>query len=160
MVERSSHDPEIQPNGPRNHIKRRRRSIVAPLLCDRHTLAAQAIRWAIPWSRDTFPGMRAGIREILHRPNIAWATIQGWRADRSRLPADDAEMLARFIRPRAENGLALAKALEEYAAKRRAEPRRARGFEVVRARDGPGSPPRDGRNRRGRPRSWSTNAPL
>jgi hypothetical protein len=60
------------------------------------------------------------------------------------MPSDDAEMLARFIRWRAEQGMALAKELEEYAAKRRAEPRRPRGFEVVRDR---GGVVRDGRYR-------------
>jgi hypothetical protein len=144
MVERRRPSDGIDPNGPHNYVKRRRRSIVAPLLCDRHTLAARAIRWAIPWSRDTFPGLRAGVREILRRPTIAWATVQGWRADRSCMPSDDAEMLARFIRWRAEQGMALAKELEEYAAKRRAEPRRPRGFEVVRDR---GGVVRDGRYR-------------
>ena len=122
----------------------------APLLCDRYTLAARAIRWALPWSRDTFPGLRAGVREILRRPTITWATVQGWRAGRSSLPAEDAEMLAAYIRARAEPGIDLAKELENYAAKRRAEGRRARGFQVVRERDGPGSQPRDARWHGGR----------
>jgi hypothetical protein len=66
------------------------------------------------------------------------------------LPAHDAEILAIYIRSRAEPGIELAKELENYAAKRRAEERRARGFEVVRERDGPGSPPRDARWHGGR----------
>jgi hypothetical protein len=130
--------------GPRNHLNRDKRSISAPLLCDRHTLVARAIRWIIPWSRDTFPGLRAGIREVLKRPTVAWATVQGWRAGRSRISADDAERFAHFIRTRSERGLALAQELEEYAAKRRVEPRRPRGFEIVRDRDGV---VRDGRYR-------------
>jgi hypothetical protein len=134
------------------YLNLRERSISAPLLCDRHTLVARAIRWIIPWSRDTFPGLRAGIREVLGRPTIAWATVQGWRAGRSRISADDAERFAHFIRARSEHGLSIAGELEEYVAKRRAEPRRPRGFQVVRKRDGPGSIPRDGRNRRGRPK--------
>jgi hypothetical protein len=149
---------KIRRNGPHNHPGWRRRSISAPLLCDRYTLAARAIRWAIPWSRDTFPGLRAGVREILRRPTIAWATVQGWRAGRSSLPAEDAEMLAAYIRARAEPGIDLAKELENYAAKRRAEGRRARGFQVVRERDGTGSIPRDARWRGGRPRSKKQNA--
>ena len=148
---------KIRRNGPHNHPSWRPRSISAPLLCDRYTLAARAIRWAIPWSRDTFPGLRAGVREILRRPTIAWATVQGWRAGRSRLPADDADMLAAYIRARAEPGIDLAKELENYAAKRRAEGRRARGFQVVRERDGPGSTPRDARWQGGRPRSKKQN---
>ena len=142
----------IRQSRPHNYPGRRRRSISAPLLCDRYTLAARAIRWAIPWSRDTFPGLRAGVREILRRPTIAWATVQGWRAGRSRLPADDAEMLAAYIRARAKPGIELAQELEDYAAKRRAEGWRARGFQVVRERDGPGSPPRDARWHGGRRR--------
>lgn len=110
-----------------NHIDRNSRSISAPLLCDKFTLAARGIRWAIPWSKQTFPGLRHGIREILGRPEIAWATIQGWRAERSRMPASDAEKLADFIRTRSEKGLALAKELEDYAMQRRAAPRRLYG---------------------------------
>jgi hypothetical protein len=108
------------------------------------------MRWIIPWSRDTFPGLRAGLREVLGRPTIAWATVQGWRAERSRIPADDAERLAHFIRARSEHGLALAKELYEYSAQRRAEPRRPRGFQIVRERDGVMT---DGRWRGGRPRA-------
>src|SRR5262249_6121916 len=98
MIDRSSPNPEIYRRARRNQPRSRRRSISPPLLCDRHTLAARAIRWVIPWSRDTFPGMRTGVREILRRPSIAWATVQGWRAERSRVPADDAERLAVYIR--------------------------------------------------------------
>ena len=101
----------------------------------------------MPWPRDTFPGMRAGVREILGRPTIAWATVQGWRAERSRMPADAAERLAHFIRARSEHGIALARELEAYAAQRRAEPRKPRGFQIVRERDGV---VRDGRWRGGR----------
>ena len=100
------------------------------------------------------------MREILRRPTIAWATVQGWRAGRSCLPADDAKMLAAYIRARAEPGIELAKALEDYAAKRLAEGRRARGFQVVRERDGPGSPPRYARWRGGRPRPIAPSEPL
>jgi hypothetical protein len=152
MIDETATKTGIHQSGPHSYPGRRRRSISAPPLCDRYTLAARAIRWAIPWSRHTFPGLRAGVREILHRPSIAWATVQGWRAERSRMPAHDAEMLARYIRSRAEAGIALAHALDDYAAKRRAVGRRARGFEVVRERDGPGSPPRDARWRGGRRR--------
>jgi hypothetical protein len=157
MIDEAASNPKIYQSGPHSHTSGRRRSISAPLLCDRYTLAARAIRWAIPWSRDTFPGLRAGVREILRRPTIAWATVQGWRAGRSCLPADDAKMLAAYIRARAEPGIELAKELEDYAAKRLAEGRPARGFEVVRERDGTGSPPRDARwrgGRRSRRRSW------
>ena len=149
MMDRSGPKTEIFPRVQRNHPASRRRSVFAPLLCDRHTLAARAIRWAIPWSRETFPGMRAGVREILGRPSIAWATVQGWRAERSRMPADYAERLAIYIRVRSEHGMALARELEEYVAKRRAEPRRPRGFQIVRERDGV---VRDGRWRGGRRR--------
>ena len=152
MIDETATKAEIHQSGPHSHTNWRRRSISAPLLCDRYTLAARAIRWAIPWSRDTFPGLRAGVREILRRPTIAWATVQGWRAGRSRLPADDAEMLAAYIRARAKPGIELAQELEDYAAKRRAEGWRARGFQVVRERDGPGSPPRDARWHGGRRR--------
>jgi hypothetical protein len=54
------------------------------------------------------------------------------------MPADDAERLAHFIRTRSERGMELAKELEDYAAKRRAEPRQARGFEIVKDWDGAG----------------------
>ena len=54
------------------------------------------------------------------------------------MPADDAQLLAYYIRARAEEGLALARELEEYAAKRRAEGRRPRGFQIVKDWDGTG----------------------
>jgi hypothetical protein len=73
------------------------------------------------------------------------------------MPANDAEMLAIYIRSRAEAGIALAQELENYAAEQRAEGRRARGFEVVRERDGPGSTPRDARWRGGRRRPIAPN---
>jgi hypothetical protein len=144
MMDQCSDQPENRSRGPRKYLNRDKRSISAPLLCDRHTLVARAIRWIIPWSRDTFPGLRAGIREVLGRPTIAWATVQGWRAGRSRISADDAQRFAHFIRMRSQHGLVLAQELEEYAAKRRAEPRRPRGFEIVRDR---GGVVRDGRYR-------------
>jgi hypothetical protein len=144
MTDQCSDPPENHPRPARKYRDRDKRSISAPLLCDRHTLVARAIRWIIPWSRDTFPGLRAGIREVLGRSTIAWATVQGWRAGRSRISADDAQRFAHFIRTRSERGLELATELEAYAAARRAEPRRPRGFEVVRDR---GGVVRDGRYR-------------
>jgi hypothetical protein len=54
----------------------------------------------------------------------------------------------------------LSSLLDQYIWLREREPQRGRtGFNEIKVRDGPGTPPRDGRNRRGRPRSWSTNAP-
>lgn len=133
----------------RNHSGPLSRSISAPLLSGRLTLAGRAIRWAVPWSRDTFPGLRAGVLEILGRPSLAWATVQGWRAERSRLPAEDAERLAQFIRSRSQQGLSLTQELEDYAAKRRTQPRSTRGFQVVKDWDGTGVL-RDARWRGGR----------
>ena len=129
----NDHDPPrpVTPREHHNRLRSSRRSISAPLLCNKFTLPARAIRWAIPWSRDTFPGLRAGVREILGRPKMAWATAQCWRSERSRMPAADAERLAIFIRSRSEHGLALAKELEDYVALRRAEPKRLTGFFVV-----------------------------
>ena len=130
MIDSTTPGP-VGPRERRHHAHSDRRSISAPLLCDRGTLAARAIRWAVPWSRDTFPGLRAGIREILGRPTVAWATVQGWRAERSRMPAADALRLAGHIRARAEHGLGLAEELERYAEQRQAEPRRLTGFCAV-----------------------------
>jgi hypothetical protein len=49
--------------------------------------------------------------------------------------------------------LALRELLRGYIWEREREPVKPRaGFNVIRERDGPGSVPRDGRNRRGRPR--------
>ena len=46
----------------------------------------------------------------------------------------------------------LAQALNHLIRQRKDEPKQRTGFHLIRERDGPGSTPRDGRNRRGRPK--------
>jgi hypothetical protein len=60
-----------------------------------------------------------------------------------------------MLQARAAECYALCGEFDREIARRDGEPPRRRGFMEVRERDGPGSIPRDGRNRRGRPRKCS-----
>ena len=68
------------------------------------------------------------------------------------MPAYMARLLAERLRVHAALANALAEEADYYALREERKPRQARGFQVVRERDGPGSAPRDGRWRGGRPR--------
>jgi len=124
--------------GQENYLKPSRRTLAPPPLTERDTLVEHAVRWILRWTVRNYPGVRRGIVELFGG-RASYSAIKGWRTGRRRMPADYAELLGRYIRTRAERGLELAKELDDYAAKRRAEPRRPRGFEVVRERDGIGS---------------------
>lgn len=122
------------------------RTLAPPPLTARDTLAERAIRWILPWTVRSYPGLRRGIVELLgHR--VTFSAVRGWRTERRTMPATMAELMADFIESRSRAGLALVDELRAYAATHRAKPQTGLGWQVVRERDGVGSIPRDGRGR-------------
>jgi hypothetical protein len=77
------------------------------------------------------------------------ATAKSWATGHRRPPIN----VLRALREAARGyGTGLELELDYEIRKREFEPRHLTGFNQVRERDGPGSIPRDGRNRLGRPR--------
>lgn len=78
---------------------------------------------------------------------VGVAGISRWPSSPGRMPSDAAIRIATYIESRCDAGLKIARELREYAEKV-PEKQPARGFRVVRERDGAGSEPRDGRRRK------------
>jgi hypothetical protein len=76
-------------------------------------------------------------------------TVKAWATGHRRPPIYILAMLREVMRDRPTG---LEPELDYEIRKREHEPKHRTGFNQVRERDGPGSVPRDGRNRRGRPR--------
>ena len=91
----------------------------------------------------------AALGEILGRPI---STARSWTNGRRKMPAYMAKLLAERLRAHAAVANALADDADYYALREERKPRLARGWQVIRERDGPGPPPRDARWRHGRPR--------
>lgn len=89
-------------------------------------LCEQAIRWLMPWTLSTFPGLRKGILSIL--PGVyTWQAVQHWRRGRRHLPAHVAEAMAEMIGARCRAGQSLEAELRAHAAAQRALPRPVTG---------------------------------
>jgi len=83
------------------------------------------------------------------------ATARSYRQGHRRAPVPVLKSLRRMLQVRAAECSSLCRDFDLEIARREGEPhwkRRGPGFMEVRERDGPGSVPRDGRNRLGRPR--------
>jgi hypothetical protein len=90
---------------------------------------------------------------------VAKATVRSWRQGHRRAPLHTLMSLRRMLQTRAAECFSLCRDFDLEIARREGEPpwkRRGPGFMEIRERDGPGSVPRDGRNRRGRPKKTRT----
>jgi hypothetical protein len=81
---------------------------------------------------------------------VAKATARSWRQGRRRAPVAILKRLHLMLQVRAAECNSLWRDFGIEIARREGELLPPRGFMEVRERDGPGSKPRDGRNRRGR----------
>jgi hypothetical protein len=85
----------------------------------------------------------------------AKASAHSWRRGHRRAPLSVLKTLRRRLQARGAECFSLCREFDLEIARREGEPpskRRGPGFMEIRERDGPGSIPRDGRNRRGRPK--------
>jgi hypothetical protein len=90
---------------------------------------------------------------------VAKATARSWRQGHRRAPVPVLKKLHRLLHLRCVACNELLRDLGIEIARREGEPpwkRRGLGFMEIRERDGPGSTPRDGRNRLGRPKRVRT----
>jgi hypothetical protein len=76
-------------------------------------------------------------------------TVRSWVTGHRREPIDVLKLLRGAVQGK---GTGLELELDYEIRKREFEPKHRTGFNTIRERDGPGSVPRDGRNRLGRPR--------
>jgi hypothetical protein len=83
---------------------------------------------------------------------VAKATARSWRQGHRRAPLPVLRQLRAKLQARAAECNSLCRDLDFEIARREGEPLHGRGFMEIRERDGPGTVPRDGRNRLGRPR--------
>ena|SRR6516162_1489672 len=86
---------------------------------------------------------------------VAKATARSWRQGHRRAPVSVLKKLHLLLRLRCVECNELLRDFANEIARREGEPpskRRGPGFMEIRERDGPGSIPRDGRNRLGRPK--------
>jgi hypothetical protein len=92
------------------------------------------------------------LAELARRPR---STVRSWVRLRRRPPIAVLKAVRDALKERQAALLALMPQLDQIIMKREFEPKRRTGFNEIRQRDGPGSVPRDGRNRLGRPkRHW------
>jgi hypothetical protein len=86
----------------------------------------------------------------VHRPR---STVKSWITGRRRPSIVTLKILRAMLNDRQSTLFDLIRELDNVIAKREFQPRHRTGFNEIRERDGPGSVPRDGRNRLGRPRN-------
>lgn len=79
------------------------------------------------------------------------STAKSWATGRRRAPVAKLKILRDLLKDRQAAISGLIYQLNYDISQRERESRRRTGFNEIRERDGPGSVPRDGRNRRGRP---------
>jgi hypothetical protein len=91
----------------------------------------------------------AGLSGITGRPK---PTARTWRSARRRAPARVLSLVRTELQSRGSEIFSLIREFDLEIARREGEPPPRRGFMEIREHDSPGSIPRDGRNRRGRPR--------
>jgi hypothetical protein len=80
------------------------------------------------------------------------STAKSWATGHRRPPIATLKILLDLLKDRRAALYQLIPELEYVITLREREPPRRTGFNEIRVRDGPGSMPRDGRNRLGRPR--------
>jgi hypothetical protein len=80
-------------------------------------------------------------------------TVRSWSTHHRRPPIAVLEIVREALKGRQALLVGLIAELDDHIAQRKREPILRRGFHEVRPRDGAGSPPRDARNRLGRPSS-------
>ena len=80
------------------------------------------------------------------------STAKSWATLHRRPPVSVLKVLREAINARQSAIFAVLSDLDLLIMKREYEPKHRTGFNLIRERDGPGSIPRDGRNRHGRPR--------
>ena len=86
-------------------------------------------------------------------PGVAQVTVRSWRQGHRRPPLIILQYLHHLLQVRAAECNELWRDFgNEIERRQYAPPPAPRGFMEVKERDGPGSKPRDGRNRLGRPR--------
>ena len=90
---------------------------------------------------------------------VAKSTARSWRR-RGRAPVPVLKKLRRLAQLACVGLNELMRDLDIEVARREGECIRRRGFMEIRERDGPGSVPREGRNRRGRPRMRPDGLPM
>jgi hypothetical protein len=91
----------------------------------------------------------AGLAKLAGRPK---STAHSWRRSHRRTPLNVLRLLRRELQVRGAACHSLGAEFDREIMRREGEGPVRRGFFIVRERDGPGSIPRDARNRRGRPR--------
>lgn len=79
------------------------------------------------------------------------STAKSWATGHRRPSITTLKILLDLLKDRRASLYQLISELEYAIMRREGEPRRRTGFNEIRERDGPGSVPRDGRNRHGRP---------
>jgi hypothetical protein len=97
-----------------------------------------------------FPGAPSAL--LACACGVPKATARSWRQGRRRPPKPVLERVRLMLQARAAQCNELWREYGIEIARRDGEPLRRRGFMEVRERDGPGSVPRDARNRLGRPK--------
>lgn len=80
------------------------------------------------------------------------STAKSWATGHRRPPLVVLKIVRDMLKERRAALFDLITELDRHILQREYEPRRRTGFNEIRERDGPGSPPRDGRDRLGRPR--------
>lgn len=99
------------------------------------TVWGRAIQWILPWTQEGYPGVRAGVEELL-AGRAGWQAFKLWRAGSRSAPEWLASQLADMIESRCRAGLEIVQELRDY----RVPIRRQGGAMAVHA---------DGRDRRG-----------
>jgi hypothetical protein len=90
------------------------------------------------------------IKMLMNLHRIPRPTAKSWYSCRRRSPIWVLEHLRHMVAVRGATDLE--QQFDHLIRQRLNEPKRRTGFHLVRERDGPGSTPRDGRNRMGRPK--------
>jgi hypothetical protein len=103
-------------------------------------------------ARALFTGAPSALLARSCDERVAKATARSWRQGHRRAPLPVLRRLRLMLQARCVECNELLRDFAIEIARREGEPPRRRGFMEIRERDGPGSVPRDGRNRRGRPR--------
>jgi hypothetical protein len=117
MIDKSTPNSESRSPGERNHVQPSIRTFAPPPLTERQTLGELVVRWFLPWTVRTYPGVRRGMVELL-RGRVTYSAIKGWRVGRRPMPAWVAQVFADTIRARCRAGAELATELEEWAQQR------------------------------------------
>lgn len=99
------------------------------------TIWGKAMQWLLPWPQEGYPGVKAGVVELLSG-RASWAAFKHWRAGRHAGPEWFSSQLADMIEGRCRTGLAIVQELRNY----RKPEVRLTGAMAVQA---------DGRDRRG-----------